>query len=202
MRFTLHIFKKIFVRLDFPPQVYCYLAAGVSLSLATGALVSFLGGKVETEIGLHGSKVLVQQPEDGSERQGGTRTPPTAEIVKVGNSELVKVSQEKIVKIPEEEIVRIPQEEIVKVLTEAVQILKEEIAKIPKMPKNDQTAMVPLPRARPRTPGFYYEMVRVQGDGVEGEYEIIARPCIPNVDMPILCFLPERDRAQFLFRRE
>jgi hypothetical protein len=27
----------------------------------------------------------------------------------------------------------------------------------------------PLPRRRPTTPGFYYELVRAQGDGAEGE---------------------------------
>src|SRR5215471_18253655 len=31
------------------------------------------------------------------------------------------------------------------------------------------TNAIPLPRARPITPGFYYELVRAQGDG-EGDY--------------------------------
>src|ERR1700704_5448393 len=33
----------------------------------------------------------------------------------------------------------------------------------------------PLPRPRPNTPGFYYELVRAQGDGEEGEYLLIER---------------------------
>ena len=46
------------------------------------------------------------------------------------------------------------------------------------------TNAIPLPRARPITPGFYYELVRAQGDGEEGDYGLVERQCIPNVDMP------------------
>lgn len=60
----------------------------------------------------------------------------------------------------------------------------------------------PLPRQRPVTPGFYYEMVRAQGDGAEGEYVLTERRCIPNVDMPQPCYLPERGRQNFPLRRE
>ena len=60
----------------------------------------------------------------------------------------------------------------------------------------------PLPRRRPITPGFYYELVRAQGDGVEGEYVLIERRCIPKVDMPQPCHLPERGRQNFPLRRE
>jgi len=60
----------------------------------------------------------------------------------------------------------------------------------------------PLPRPRPNTPGFYYELVRAQGDGEEGEYVLIERQCIPNVDMPEPCYLPERGRQNFPLRRE
>jgi hypothetical protein len=60
---------------------------------------------------------------------------------------------------------------------------------------------VPLPRARPVTPGFYYELVRAQGDG-EGEYVLVERRCIPKVDMPEPCYLPERGRRNFPVRRE
>jgi hypothetical protein len=63
------------------------------------------------------------------------------------------------------------------------------------------TDVIPLPRARPITPGFYYEMVRAQGDG-EGEYVFVERRCIPNVDMPKPCYLPERSRRNFPLRRE
>lgn len=60
---------------------------------------------------------------------------------------------------------------------------------------------LPLPRPRPSTPGFYYELVRAQGDG-EGNYVLIERQCVPNVDMPEPCYLPERGRRDFPLRRE
>jgi len=60
----------------------------------------------------------------------------------------------------------------------------------------------PLPRPRPNTPGFYYELVRAQGDGEEGEYVLIERKCVPQFDMPEPCYLPERDRQSFPLRRE
>jgi hypothetical protein len=65
-----------------------------------------------------------------------------------------------------------------------------------------EIANVPLPQLRPITPGYYYEMVRVQGDGEEGEYELMERRCIPKVDMPQPCYLPERGRQKFPLRRE
>jgi hypothetical protein len=60
---------------------------------------------------------------------------------------------------------------------------------------------VTLPRARPSTPGFYYELVREQGDG-EGNYVLVERQCVPKVDMPEPCYLPERGRQNFPLRRE
>jgi hypothetical protein len=60
----------------------------------------------------------------------------------------------------------------------------------------------PLPRRRPITPGFYYELVRAQGDGAEGEYVLTERRCIPKVDMPEPCYQPERGRQEFPLRRE
>ena len=63
------------------------------------------------------------------------------------------------------------------------------------------TNAIPLPRARPVTPGFYYELVRAQGDG-EGEYVLVERRCISKVDMPEPCYLPERVRRNFPMRRE
>jgi hypothetical protein len=60
----------------------------------------------------------------------------------------------------------------------------------------------PLPRRRPITPGFYYELVRAQGDGAEGEYVLTERQCIPKVDMPEPCYQPERGRQDFPLRRE
>ena len=63
------------------------------------------------------------------------------------------------------------------------------------------TNAIPLPRARPITPGFYYELVRAQGDG-EGDYVPVERRCIPKVDMPKPCYLPERVRRNFPLRRE
>ena len=61
---------------------------------------------------------------------------------------------------------------------------------------------VPLPRPRPNTPGFYYELVRAQGDGEEGEYVLVQRKCVPKFDMPEPCYLPERERRNFPLRRE
>jgi hypothetical protein len=61
---------------------------------------------------------------------------------------------------------------------------------------------LPLPRPRPNTPGFYYELVRAQGDAEEGEYVLIERKCIPKRDMPKPCYLPERTRQNFPLRRE
>jgi len=60
----------------------------------------------------------------------------------------------------------------------------------------------PLPRPRPNTPGFYYELVRAQGDAEEGEYLLVERKCVPNIDMPEPCYLPERERHKFPLRRE
>jgi hypothetical protein len=64
------------------------------------------------------------------------------------------------------------------------------------------TNAFPLPRQRPTTPGFYYELLRAQGDGAEGEYVLTPRQCIPNVDMPEPCYQPERGRQDFPLRRE
>jgi hypothetical protein len=60
----------------------------------------------------------------------------------------------------------------------------------------------PLPRRRPTTLGFYYELVRAQGDGAEGEYVLTPRRCNPKVDMPEPCYQPERGRQDFPLRRE
>ena len=60
----------------------------------------------------------------------------------------------------------------------------------------------PPPRRRFFTPGYYYELVRMQGDGVEGEYELVERKCIPGVDMPQPCYLPKQGRRDFPMRRE
>jgi hypothetical protein len=60
---------------------------------------------------------------------------------------------------------------------------------------------ITLPRSRTSTPGFYYELVRAQGDG-EGDYVLVERKCIPKVDMPEPCYLPERGRQNFPLRRE
>jgi len=61
---------------------------------------------------------------------------------------------------------------------------------------------LPLPRPRPATPGYYYELVRAQGDGAEGDYVLVERRCVPKVDMPQPCYLPERGREKFPIRRE
>jgi len=60
---------------------------------------------------------------------------------------------------------------------------------------------ITLPRSRTRAPGSYYELVRAQGDG-EGNYVLVERKCIPKVDMPEPCYLPEQGRRNFPLRRE
>ena len=60
---------------------------------------------------------------------------------------------------------------------------------------------ITLPRSRPTTPGFYCELVRAQGDG-EGEYVLVEKKCIPKVEMPEPCYLPERGRRNLPVRRE
>jgi hypothetical protein len=59
---------------------------------------------------------------------------------------------------------------------------------------------IPLPRSRASTPGFYYELVREQGDG-EGNRVLVQRQCIPRVDMPEPCYMPERGRPNFPLAR-
>jgi hypothetical protein len=60
----------------------------------------------------------------------------------------------------------------------------------------------PPPRRRPSDAGYYYELVRAQGDGTEGEYVLVERKCVPGVDMPQPCFLPKQGRQDFPMRRE
>jgi hypothetical protein len=60
---------------------------------------------------------------------------------------------------------------------------------------------ITLPRSRTSTPGFYYELVRAQGDG-EGDYVLTQRKCVPKFDMPDPCYLPESGRRNFPLRRE
>jgi hypothetical protein len=60
---------------------------------------------------------------------------------------------------------------------------------------------ITLPRSRSTRPGSYYELVRAQGDG-EGEYVLVERKCVPKIDMPEQCYLPEQGRRNFPLRRE
>jgi hypothetical protein len=76
------------------------------------------------------------------------------------------------------------------------------IAEVPDHKGGEIVNAFPLPRPRPNTPGFYYELVRAQGDGEEGEYVLIERKCVPKFDMPEPCYLPERGRRNFPLRRE
>jgi hypothetical protein len=76
------------------------------------------------------------------------------------------------------------------------------IAEVPEDKGGEIASAFPLPRPRPNTPGFYYELVRAQGDGEEGEYVLVERKCVPKFDMPEPCYLPERGRRNFPLRRE
>lgn len=76
------------------------------------------------------------------------------------------------------------------------------VADLPEPKDLDMAAAVPLPRPRPSTPGYYYELMRAQGDGEEGEYVLVARQCRPGIDMPEPCYFPERERRDFPLRRE
>ena len=75
------------------------------------------------------------------------------------------------------------------------------VADLPESGMQRLAIAVPLPRPRPNTPGFFYELVRSQGDG-EGDYVLIERRCIPKIDMPEPCYLPERSRKDFPLQRE
>ena len=68
--------------------------------------------------------------------------------------------------------------------------------------QRDIASAFPLPPPRPKTPGSYYELVRAQGDGEEGQYVLVERKCLPNIDMPEPCYLPKRGRGNFPLRRQ
>jgi hypothetical protein len=76
----------------------------------------------------------------------------------------------------------------------------------PSIEKEEEVASafsaVPTPKPRPNTPGFYYELMRAQGDAEEGQYELVERKCTPKIHMPKPCYLPERVRRNFPIRRQ
>jgi hypothetical protein len=76
------------------------------------------------------------------------------------------------------------------------------VVEVPVDKQESVASALPLPRPRPNTLEFYYELVRAQGDGEEGEYVLVRRKCSPNIDMPEPCYLPERERHKFPLRRE
>lgn len=52
---------------------------------------------------------------------------------------------------------------------------------------------------------FYYERIRIQGDSddvADGEYTLVKRPCVREVDMPEVCNMPRRDRVNHPVVRE
>ena len=87
-------------------------------------------------------------------------------------------------------------------LAEARFIPTAKLAAAPEAKQLDVASVVPVARPRPVTPGYYYELVREQGDGEEGDYALVERQCIPKVDMPEPCYLPERGRQNFPLRSE
>ena len=87
-------------------------------------------------------------------------------------------------------------------LAEARFIPAAKLVAAPEDKRSDVANVVPLARPRPITPGYYYELVRAQGDAEEGDYVLVERRCIPKVDMPEPCYLPERGRQNFPLRSE
>ena len=49
--------------------------------------------------------------------------------------------------------------------------------------------------------GYYFERLRVQGDGVEGGYVAVRRACVPP-NMPEVCYLPQSQRVSRPVERE
>jgi len=49
--------------------------------------------------------------------------------------------------------------------------------------------------------GYYFERQRAQGDGVEGEYVMVRRACVPP-NMPEVCYLPQSQRGSRAVERE
>lgn len=91
------------------------------------------------------------------------------------------------------------------VVADLPQPAEREVAELPEPADSTElsvAAATPLPPPRPRTPGYYYELMRAQGDGEEGEYVLAARECRPGIDMPEPCYFPERERRNFPLRRE
>ena len=87
-------------------------------------------------------------------------------------------------------------------VAEATFIPTERVAAVTDDKRLAVANVVPVARPRPVTPGYYYELVRAQGDGEDGEYVLVERQCVPKSDMPEPCYLPERGRQNFPLRSE
>jgi hypothetical protein len=146
--------------------------AGVVAGIVATAVVYSRGERATLEDAWLGSKLAFQQPNDPQQAQGWFTPTPRPDIAEA------KAKAEGW-------------------FTPTSRPGLDEI----KAAAIENTITPPQPRPRPSTPGSYYELVRAQGDG-EGNYVLIERKCIPKVDMPEPCYLPERGRRDFPLRRE
>ena len=71
------------------------------------------------------------------------------------------------------------------------------------IPPVTAAAQVDEPYVKPTRIGFgyYFERLRVQGDGAEGEYVLVRRACVPP-NMPEVCYLPQDQRPSRAVARE
>jgi hypothetical protein len=160
----------------------------------------------QEEIAKHLKEKLIRLPQEEVAKllKDAIANLPHEEVSKLLREEIANLPLETVAKLLKKEIAKVPRDEITKLLKEA---LKDGGAKVPE----NRIALIPLPPARPLIPGVYYELVRVQGDEVPdedtivingGEYVLVVKDCVPNVDMPLQCYMPEKDRPKFPLRRE
>ena len=155
-----------------PPQLRRLAVVGVVAGIIATAVIYSRGEQAALEDAWLGSKLAFQQPNDLQQAQGWFTPTPRPDI-----AEAKAKVEGWFTPTPRPGLAEIKAAEI------------------------ENTITPPQPRPRPSTPGFYYELVRAQGDG-EGNYVLIERKCIPKVDMPEPCYLPERGRRNFPLRRE
>jgi hypothetical protein len=145
---------------------------GVVAGIVATAVIYSRGEQATFKDAWLGSKLAFQQPSDVQEAQGWFTPTPRPDIAEAKAK-------------AEEWFTPTPRPRLAEIKAAAI----------------GNTITPPQPRPRPSTPGSYYELVRAQGDG-EGDYVLIEKKCIPKVDMPEPCYLPERGRRDFPLRRE
>jgi hypothetical protein len=146
---------------------------GVVAAIIATAVIHSRGEQATLEDAWLGSKLAFQQPNDRQQAQGWFTPTPRPDI-----AEAKAKAEEWFTPTPRPRLAEIKAAEI------------------------ENTITPPQPRPpRPSAPGSYFELVRAQGDG-EGNYVLVEKKCIPKVDMPEPCYLPEPGRRNFPLRRE